>query len=101
MATGRWGERYLRCRRLRHIFYLFITTTAEVKIVALLLLRCAKDEGDIVGLRAMMLKCTSEYELWDADTSFEHVAGSFKTRPEVILWVKNAIASAIFSASTM
>ena len=40
----------------------------------------------------MMLKCTTEFELWDADTSFEHVEGSFKTSPEVALWVKKAIA---------
>jgi hypothetical protein len=54
-----------------------------------------------LGLRAMMLKCTTEYGLWDADTSFEHVEGSFKTSPEVVMWVKNAIASVPFSASTM
>ena len=35
-------------------------SAAEVKMVSLILLRCAKDEGDILGLRAMMLKCTTE-----------------------------------------
>ena len=37
-------------------------------MVSLILLRCAKDEDDILGLRAMMFKCTTEYELWDANT---------------------------------
>ena len=76
-------------------------SAAEVKIVALLLLRCAKDEDGIFGLRAMMFQCTKEYEFWDADTSFEHVEVSLKTSPEVALWVKKAIASVPFSASTM
>ena len=68
-------------------------SAAEVKIASLLLFRYAKDEGDILGLRAMMFKVTTENELWDADTSFERVEGSFKTSPEVVLWVKKAIAS--------
>ena len=62
-------------------------------MVSLILLRCAKDKGDILGLRAMMLKCTTEFELWNADTEFEGrrlrwrcvaTRGSTNTAP--VLW---------------